>query len=427
MGGGLNLSNFKAGNLRVTFVIALALIAFIFLPDLIGYEGRFRLDQVKDNLPFVGSSKENEKAIEQESTVGSIKEIPAEQTVQNDEVVVPGSQPEVRSVAVHQAPGEPSPLADLSQRVSEGYIDELAAAPAEDEPIKSGSVQKDPGVEAVTWEELKSPKITDLIVQSKNKALLFANKLEQGSHNSRYAIFNYATGLDRVLNRNIESVMSAQEAVGYIEYLNRQVIESLSKDKLKPEKNAQWVDISLTPIIGSKQAGEKEKKKEQEPPPEFKPNIRLFYTILAQPYKKKKQFDPGKSAHLSFGLFVFGEGIKQAQLISNGKTKKLSLNSLDSNNNRFRTDIKKLDARRIITIVLKDKHGSVYKKSYLFKRALRDFDWHLGKNGKFYYPSIPFNLGYRDSDLDTFFTLRTYRDNNYYAFKNRPDWSYVAF
>ena len=61
----MGLADFQRNNLWATFAVAGALLAFLFLPDMLGFEGGFHFDEAKDNfsfhIPKPGSGKQSDR------------------------------------------------------------------------------------------------------------------------------------------------------------------------------------------------------------------------------------------------------------------------------------------------------------------------------------------------------------------------------
>mgnify|MGYP007080332445 CR=1 FL=1 len=95
-----------------------------------------------------------------------------------------------------------------------------------------------------TWPMLQQGQYREILISARNRSLIIASQLKDDTIRSKYALFNFAGGVDFVLSQP-SNVLSVPEAMSYLEDLHLKATRSLEEDGVKKEIYKTWRDVSL--------------------------------------------------------------------------------------------------------------------------------------------------------------------------------------
>jgi hypothetical protein len=95
-----------------------------------------------------------------------------------------------------------------------------------------------------TWSMLQRGQYNEILLSSRKRALTIAANLNAEQTRSKYALINFATGVGFILNQPT-GLMSAPEALAYLEDLQLKATRALEDDGVKHTLYKSWRDVSL--------------------------------------------------------------------------------------------------------------------------------------------------------------------------------------
>ncbi|MCB0310546.1 MAG: hypothetical protein KDD42_04895 [Bdellovibrionales bacterium] len=125
--------------------------------------------------------------------------------------------------------------------------------------------------------------------------------------------------------------------------------------------------------------------------PAFNPRLTLTDVEVRQPAGAHGKFDHDGPAYLRVKGFLIGKDAKKLSLWHNGEeVRRLNLRKRADQFGRRKFKIPQRRARGIYTLVVTDKEGNRYSRSFSFYNRAQRFSWSKEKQGRY---NIPFREG----------------------------------
>mgnify|MGYP000169369442 CR=1 FL=1 len=356
-----SISSFKPKSFLLTTLVVLLVASLFFIPEIVDFQ---------KSITGFGVTKEGE------------------------------SKPEVaseRDTAEHTLStktGSGSPLDKITGLIDTGYIEQLKA-----KKVVSGAErfkEAPRGGPKLSWEIIKSRESLDALRTAEREALGLAKALPPDKVGTRYALYNFVSGVRLVLE-GAEKTMSPDEAVRYLEFLQLAVSSTMGRENVDRALYNRWVGVSLGPL--SEQTKALRLMQQRAP---FNPRLTLTKVVVRKAGGKHGQFVSRSPVYVQFVGFVVGQDIKKIELYRNSEllVKKMLLRAPDESGRRFFSP-RQFPAVGYYTFRVYDDTGQIYQKTYTFFPRAARFPW---RRGVF---ELPFRSG--DPRLDRFFTYRSGR------------------
>lgn len=241
----------------------------------------------------------------------------------------------------------------------------------------------------VTWEKLSSSQVRRVFRDAQAQAQQLLKDLPAKQHVVRFALINYINGLGWI-TKGERKLMSAEEALAYIEQLDINVTQAMLTSEIDAEDFNQWKKVSLGPLsINSRAAAFKSNREIV-----FNPRLTLAeVSIRKTPDFKVSNKGAVKQLRSRSRIvvrgFVLGKDPKAVAVYRNGRKvsfMKLKRKVNDEGLRTFRFNYRTADG--IFTFRAFSHDGEAFEKHYVFlPRVLNRFE--QDEEGYFL---IPFNV-----------------------------------
>ena len=212
----------------------------------------------------------------------------------------------------------------------------------------------------ITWEQIRSGPSKEALGSARRRSLELARSLPTRAESTRYALINFANGLEFAVNRGSES-MSAKDAVDYLTNLDRAVTAAMFQEVVDREIYKRWVEISMGPAFEKSKLSREHNRYQMQ----FNPRITLTSVQVQHQGRVVKGKDKTR-IYAGFSGFVVGDDIRRAELVSEDGVmhRKLILTPDPRGYKFFRVGT--IDAKRRWIIRVYDKYDELYEKNYDF-------------------------------------------------------------
>lgn len=229
------------------------------------------------------------------------------------------------------------------------------------------------GQSPLTWSAIQSENSANMLRRARNEALELAKGLGARSPNTRYALFNFASGIGTALDPKTAKLMKPDEVVGYLERLDLAVSRNMSREPIDRVDYLAWANISLGPVFEATRLGER--KSNYIVP--FQPQLTLssVYVMHRRPdsAEKKRQ----ERVNVVATGYVRGKDARSIKIVGpNGNVRRrigLPKATEDTDYRFFRTPA--LDGRQDWTFVVEGVEGERSEKTYRFYSKAVRFPW----------------------------------------------------
>lgn len=250
------------------------------------------------------------------------------------------------------------------------------------------------GAQAVTWEQLNSGPVKKAFRSAQTNATKILKGLSGRQSAVRFALINYVNGLGWI-TRGERKLMSAEEAMAYIEQLDINVTQAMLTSETDAADFEAWKRVSFGPLtLNSRAAAFKVGNSIA-----FNPRMTLSAVEIQKTPDyviKKNGAVVAKRSHSSIRLsgFVLGKDIKKIVVYRNGRRVadlRVSKRGTDEGIRTFKWRYRAADG--LFTMRAYSAEGEMYEKNYVFltkvyRRFRQDSDG---------YYMLPF--GDEDSDV----------------------------
>lgn len=288
-----------------------------------------------------------------------------------------------------------SPLEKISGLIDSGYIDQMKARKLLGSE-RTGT-QLPPGVKEnkLSWDSLKSRASLEALRQAARDAQSLAKALPKDKVATRYALYNFVSGVRLVSEGNADKSMSPEDAVHYLEFLQSAVSSTMLREGVDRSDYNKWVSVSLGPIMDESKAL---RMVQQRLP--FNPHLTLTRVTVRKAAGYKGEFRPRAPVYVQFVGYVSGKDIKKMELYLNDVliVKKIAVRGPDETGRRFFKP-RQFPGVGYYTFRIYDQTGQIYQKTYTFFPRAGRFPWHRGVF------ELPFKPD-EDPRVDRFFTYR---------------------
>lgn len=224
----------------------------------------------------------------------------------------------------------------------------------------------------ISWTLIKSSKTKNDLRAVKGRAISFANSLDERLIGSRYKLFDYASGIEFILNRGQE-VMTAEEAYDYILRLDSKVTESFNKENASRDILIKWSNISRISSFENVSI-----RKAVKVVPKFEPMIYFKEIKFVRVLTDRNNF------RIRSGEFVLWPTIyykgndvnKFVEVYHNGEKIKTAIGKKvgDEKNDWYVLKAPRVE-NGVLTFLFHSKDGKKYAANYKFYGKLPQFKW----------------------------------------------------
>ncbi|MDC0357974.1 hypothetical protein OAO01_04090 [Oligoflexia bacterium] len=393
MAKGLNLYKFKKTNIFVSAGVVVLLVVLLFLPEIIGLEGGFDMEAKRFSL------RRADKATAYE----------IEEAVKVEEETKAVAEEEVKAVEVKTVEEPPVPVTDEQQNLSplaklSLLMDTKHSFQAQQEaPVVEPAVEVEQAkdvfpVGSVSWAQLKSPAVTDVLKAAHFNSSNLANGLGQDETKAKLAIFNYTNGISKILG-NPPAGLSALDALSFLEQLDLGVTQAFVRDNVDRAVRMEWAKVSLTSVLGKRRA-ETEKQKAVNP---FNPQMKLIRIQYRLQGSNTGGLAPPQSAIraaiMDYTFALRGKEIKEIKLFINDE-----LQSILPLTRPKPDDLAYLETSwggnplGKYTFVITDVEDEEYVQHYNFTRGVGKYGWRYVSGGNYFLARLPFKMDRKRPD-----------------------------
>jgi hypothetical protein len=351
----MSLSTFNRSNVVVLLLIAAGVLAMFFLPEIIDLQ----------------------RAI---TGAGTPKKAAATEVV-----AIPESRDAPRRAVA--ASGAVSPLDEVLMlldtgsegraRVALPIAADMLGLRSSDEESKAessepGVVSEELGELQLSWAAIQSERSANALRHARGAALQLAKELGPRSPNTRYALFNFASGIGTALDPKSPKLMRPEEVIHYLERLDLAVSRSMSREPIDRGDYLAWAQISLGPVFEATRLGAREVNYTVP----FDPQLTLssLYVMHRRPDTAGKKQE---RVNVVATGYVRGKDAKAIKIIgANGKVRRrIGLPKADSDTDYrlFKTPV--LDGRQDWTFVVEGVDGEKFEKTYRFYGRAMQYPW----------------------------------------------------
>lgn len=256
----------------------------------------------------------------------------------------------------------------------------------------------------ITWDRLKSSESRDALLKARKSAIDIALKIKDNNSTSRYALFNFANGVDFVLDQASQT-LSAREATRYLNALEQSVGRAMNQEQIDRSLALRWSKVTLGPVVSPKGG-----RFEMRP---FNPQLTVTWVKLTQRPKNGSP-DPRGILRAQIGGYMIGDDIASLEFISpTGSVERrirITNSSKDGGYRFFRLDVL---GNTPCILRVRDKYGMIYQKTYDFYGGSKAFPF----NHRRY--ELPFRMSFAsparfepedvDPRLDNYFVAGVWR------------------
>lgn len=264
------------------------------------------------------------------------------------------------------------------------------------------------GSSYVTWEQLNSADVKKAFRNAQGNATKILKGLNSRQSAIRFALINYINGLGW-LTRGDRKIMSAEEAVAYIEQLDINVTQAMLTSEIDAADFESWKRISFGPLTTNSRASAFKLGMSVS----FNPRLTLTSVEIQNQYpwilRKNGTWAPRQShGSLRIAGFVLGKDTKKIVVYRNGRRETDLRVNRESNDDGLRTfKWRYRGADGLFTFRVYSQNGDVAEKNYVFlNKVARRF--RQDQDG---YYMLPFgsdegaSLSNLDTRLDRFFRV----------------------
>ncbi len=257
----------------------------------------------------------------------------------------------------------------------------------------------------LTWEQVQSPAYQQILINARRTASNLSAAVSTTYENSKYALFNFVTGIDYVM-RDAPSRISVNDAMNYLEHLDMEVPRSFVKDGLERNYFSEWEKVSLTKLIGTNRS-ERFKKMSK---PRFHPEITLgtVEIMVQKSYNKVKRsrqdvYDASRM-NIDFSIKA-NDAVKGEVYLDSKKIRDIYFPNVQSGascvqgsvcnaagSGIVRVELNSVAVNGIYTVRLYDRDNKIYDKQYSFTKAFRLPNWRAPANQGLIVFSMPATL-----------------------------------
>ncbi len=364
----LSLSTFNRGNLVVVAMVLASVLALFFLPEIID------LKRAISGAPAVSSAASSgavtKSAASEPAATIAVERREAVYRVRSTTSVSPLDE----VLLLLEERNEPRASASISALRAEASRKVAEVMPSSEEPESGASDALDAlSARPLTWTAIQSDGSKKALRKARAEALDLAQSLSTRNASTRYALFNFASGIGFALDPKAAKVMKPEEAVGYLERLDRAVSHSMSRESVDRLDYLAWANISLGPVFQATRLG----RRELPTAPPFDPeltisSLHVLHTLPDDPERRRQE---EVNVHLTG--FVRGKDARVVKLIDqNGRVRrriKLRKAKSDTDYRFFKSS--RIDGRQTWTIVVEGEGDQIYSKVYRFYDRALPFGW----------------------------------------------------
>lgn len=375
-------TKYNRSNFVITVLVLLLVVALFFIPELVDFQKALTKQPIATTTPKI-------------ATVVKDKAIPSTEVSRPPESSVSSSLAQIVSlidggiIDKLRAQRSAAKSAPQGGGVTDGK-EQIVVGPKSDE-IKAGEMLSK---ENITWNDIQNPMTSRFLFSARDDALRIAKAMPEQKAASRFALFNFAAGIARLVDRSGD-FRSAGEGVRYLRYLDENVTAAMIREGVDRGVFLQWREVSVGPVI------EKGSRTKQGLQIAFDPKLVLLSAKVFQPGYGAKFVEDG-IVGLHFTVGVMGSDIQKVTLYENGRALYDAAPGVADERGFRRINFKFLNGRSSFTVRVYDKFGSMYEKSYSFYPRVRRFSWTPADNGAYL---LPFKTaaGNYDPNLDRYF------------------------
>jgi hypothetical protein len=220
----------------------------------------------------------------------------------------------------------------------------------------------------VTWEQLSSNQVKQALKNAQSGAVKILKDLPARQSSVRFALINYINGISW-LARSDKKIMSAEEALAYIEQLDINVTQAMISSEIEAGDFEAWKSISIGAI--SAQTGRAAALKQQTRIV-FNPHLTISSLEISRKpdyIKSGAGWKPNKnpSSHVSIVGFVLGKDARKIAVLRNGRRiSEIKLNRRPDDQGVRIFKWRNNDANGLITFRVYTKSGQAFQKHYVF-------------------------------------------------------------
>lgn len=121
--------------------------------------------------------------------------------------------------------------------------------------LSSVAQRMDSDSDALSWATIRSPESKDALGQARRDAMELSRGLPTSAVNSRFAMIDFANGLDFVMTK-ADQQMTPRDAVIYMTKLDQSVTRALAQENVERVFVKRWSQLSLGPVLGKTMLGQ---------------------------------------------------------------------------------------------------------------------------------------------------------------------------
>ena len=293
-----------------------------------------------------------------------------------------------------------SQLNRIASLIDSGYLDRMGSKPAPEskpgDPKAANANSKTEGKAAnqketgISWKGLKSKDSRMAMKRAHDEILNILRSLPADRKGSRFALLNFANGLEQVVDGGMDKTVPAPEALAQLENLHSACIKEFLREGVDQVSYKRFVAVSFGPAISKYSI----KLSGQLVP--FNPQL----TLINLDMSSRRGKDANAPVMVAFEGFVVGDDVDRIEMVSGGiRFDDIIPRKVESSGYRkFKTKRFELTGKVLLKVF--DNRGRVYQKLYSFYPRARIFE---SRNGRF---MIPKTVSEYDNRLDRFFTYQ---------------------
>ncbi len=271
-------------------------------------------------------------------------------------------------------------------------------------------LEKTLGSGQVTWEQLNAPEVKKAFKNAQTQAAKLLKNLPARQSTIRFALINYINGLGW-MTRADRKLMSAEEALAYIEQLDINVSQAMLTSEIDAADFETWKKVSFGPLSANSRASAFKNGSYLE----FNPRL----TLTSVEIKKNSDYirrggawvaNPVVRSQVTVSGFVLGKDTRKITVHRNGlKILEKRLPSRVNGDGMRSFKLKLADANGVLVFRAYSKDGQAFQKSYAFlPRVYQRFQ--QDANGFYVLPFAStsgdeISLSTYDARLDRFFRV----------------------
>lgn len=373
---GIKVSDLTRSNLFVTIALLLLVVALFFIPELIDFQrtmdsssgsGREAAPR-EESATELQSAQESKEASGLERIMGlldsgyidRLKARKAKEEINEMDAAVPAKVvPQKRSVDA---------LEEVEKSLSTPSLAQLGL----------------PSGEEISWKQIRSQQTSRLLKEAQKEAQALARSLPKTHEAARYALYNFANGISRVLE-GAEKNLSAIEALAYIEHLDYSVTETFLRDRVERSDYMRWAEVSLGPLFASSRS----QRFKTRAVPSFNPRLTLSKVEVRQPADRFGRWKPNGKAFAWVEGYVVGRDARKIVLTLDGEPiRRAILAKRADTKGRRLFKIPRFNARGVYAIEVLDREGNKHVRHFDFYGRAANFFWDK-RGGHFRIPFQP--------------------------------------